>query len=184
MVTLVIGGSGSGKSAYAEDLLQAVMDEKYYLATMQVYDDEMQKKVDIHRRNRAGKGFQTIEKPVDIGQLYGKISGKAVLLECMSNLVANEMWNPASMDKQEWLDGGNETVEKMLAEKIVSEITLLGSCFEDMVIVSNNIFEDGLEYDAATKSYLRVLAMVNHQLAERADRVFEVVVGIPIAMKG
>ena len=65
MVTLVIGGSGSGKSAYAEDLLQAVMDEKYYLATMQVYDVEMQKKVDIHRRNRAGKGFQTIEKPVD-----------------------------------------------------------------------------------------------------------------------
>ena len=39
MITLVLGGSGSGKSAYAEHLLDGKTN-KYYIATMQVYDAE------------------------------------------------------------------------------------------------------------------------------------------------
>ena len=40
MMTLILGGSGSGKSAYAEDyLLRAAVDKKkYYIATMQIRD--------------------------------------------------------------------------------------------------------------------------------------------------
>ena len=60
MITLVLGGSGSGKSAYAEHLLDGKTN-KYYIATMQVYDAEGEKKVARHRRLRAGKGFVTIE---------------------------------------------------------------------------------------------------------------------------
>lgn len=43
MITLVLGGSGSGKSAYAEHLLDGKTN-KYYIATMQVYDAEGRKK--------------------------------------------------------------------------------------------------------------------------------------------
>lgn len=52
MMTLILGGSGSGKSAYAEDyLLRAAGDKnKYYIATMQIRDAEMQAKVDRHHR--------------------------------------------------------------------------------------------------------------------------------------
>ena len=52
MVTLILGGSGSGKSAYAEDYLlrMAADKKKYYIATMQVWDAEMQAKVDRHHR--------------------------------------------------------------------------------------------------------------------------------------
>ena len=184
MVTLVIGGSGSGKSAYAEHLLDDGPDEKYYLATMQVYDEEMQKKVDRHRQNREGKGFQTIEKPTDVGSLGDLVQGKAVLLECMSNLVANEMWNPDSQYTQEYGNSGNAYVETVLVDKIVKEIFQLKTCFKDIVIVSNNIFEDGVEYDAFTKCYMRVLGEVNRQIAEMSDRVVEVVVGIPLVVKG
>lgn len=58
MMTLILGGSGSGKSAYAEDyLLRAAGDKKkYYIATMQIRDAEMQAKVDRHHRLRQGKG--------------------------------------------------------------------------------------------------------------------------------
>ena len=68
MITLVLGGSGSGKSAYAEHLLDGKTN-KYYIATMQVYDAEGEKKVARHRRLRAGKGFVTIEQPRDIGEV-------------------------------------------------------------------------------------------------------------------
>ena len=57
---LVIGGSGSGKSAYAEQMAvkAAGKGSLYYVATMQVYDEEGKKKVrihEIHMEEDAGK---------------------------------------------------------------------------------------------------------------------------------
>ena len=75
-------------------------------------------------------------------------------------------------------------METVLVDKIVKEIFQLKTCFKDIVIVSNNIFEDGVEYDASTKCYMRVLGEVNRQIAEMSDRVVEVVVGIPLVVKG
>lgn len=72
MMTLILGGSGSGKSAYAEDhLLRAAGDKKkYYIATMQIRDAEMQAKVDRHHRLRQGKGFTTIEQPTELSLIH------------------------------------------------------------------------------------------------------------------
>ena len=86
MTELVIGGNGSGKSAYAEkEVLAAGCGRVYYLATMRVLDEEMERKVARHRRMRAGRGWLTIEQPVDIGQAANVISGdsSAALLECL-----------------------------------------------------------------------------------------------------
>lgn len=68
MITLVTGGSGSGKSAYAESLLSSCEGIRYYIATMQIYDAEGEKKVERHRKLRAGKGFLTIESPMNVGK--------------------------------------------------------------------------------------------------------------------
>ena len=62
MITLITGGSGSGKSAYAEKYIcyasnEKGCKEKYYIATMQVFDDEGQRKIDRHRRLRAEKAL-------------------------------------------------------------------------------------------------------------------------------
>ena len=58
MMTLILGGSGSGKSAYAEDyLLRAAGDKKkYYIATMQIRDAEMQAKVERLHYHRTTYG--------------------------------------------------------------------------------------------------------------------------------
>ena len=76
MMTLIIGGSGSGKSAFAEQYLAEIAKEekKYYIATMKIYDEEGRKKVERHRRQRAGKGFATIESPVDIEKAAQEIT--------------------------------------------------------------------------------------------------------------
>ena len=176
MMTLIIGGSGSGKSAYAEDYMVSISEDrkKYYIATMQIYDEEGKRKVERHRMLRGGKGFSTIEQPVDIGNAAEKLEDgdKTALLECISNLTANEMFL-----------GEIPGTEEVITEKIVGEIAVLNRELTHLVIVSNNVFEDGNVYDKTTMAYIRAMGRINQKLAEMADEVVEVVVGIPIVIK-
>ena len=95
MITLVTGGCGSGKSEYAENLVAGSgCPCKWYVATMEVWGNEDRRKVERHRKQRAGKGFHTIERPRGLNALRipGSPEQTAVLLECVSNLAANEMF--------------------------------------------------------------------------------------------
>lgn len=185
MMTLILGGSGSGKSAYAEDyLLRITADKqksdkseyrKYYIATMQIRDAEMQAKVARHHRLRQGKGFTTIEQPVALEKALEmlwesetQIQFVAVLLECMSNLVANEMF---SMEVQE--------AGQVVTERVLQGVDALKSQADPLVIVTNNVFEDGIVYDTGMIEYIETLGRINERLAAEADEVIEVVAGIP-----
>ena len=181
MMILILGGSGSGKSAYAEDyLLRTAGDKKkYYIATMQIWDEEMQAKVARHHRLRQGKGFTTIEQPTALEQAASQMEPEAaVLLECMSNLVANEMFSEENLSAVM-----DEAKVKQLSHEIISGVTALQDSCDILIIVTNQIFEDGIRYDASTMDYIRLLGDINRQIAERAEQVVEVVAGIPIFIK-
>ena len=93
MLTLVIGGAASGKSAYAESLVLKTGLPRYYLATMQVWDAECAARVAKHRAMRAEKQFETLECPLHLDHLA--LPGRGtVLLEDLGNLVANELYDP------------------------------------------------------------------------------------------
>ena len=53
-----------------------------------------------------------------------------------------------------------------------------------LVVVTNQVFSDGIEYDRGTMEYLQVLGEINRQIAQMADQVYEVIHGIPLALKG
>lgn len=179
MIVLVMGGSGSGKSAYAEHYIGTLSEhsEKYYIATMQVFDEEGNKKVKRHQEMRSTKQFITIEQPVCIEKAWNYMrteSGmpKTALLECISNLTANEMFS----------EKGVERVENVVSH-IVSGVAQLQKGLRDLVIVTNNVFEDGIRYDETTMAYIKAMGMINQQLAEMADVVIEVVAGIALTVK-
>lgn len=171
MITLVYGGSGSGKSAFAEDLVcKTNYSNRYYLATMKSFDEESEKRIKRHKSLRDGKGFITVESPVDIeNAIIDKDS--IVLLECMSNLVANEMFR----------DENPKTFTEC-ADKILDDVKALSKKTDELVIVTNNIFEDGISYEEGTKEYMRALGLINKTLAEISNEVYEVVVGIGIKL--
>lgn len=168
---LITGGSGSGKSAYAEAQILALNGEcRVYLATMYPYDEESRQRIARHRKMRAEKNFTTVECYRDLEKT--EIPEHAdVLLECMSNLTANEMF---------WPEGAGSDTE----EQILRGVERLRRKARNLVIVSNEIFSDGCEYDSGTKEYQRTLGKINCRLAELADRVTEVVYGIPLEVKG
>ena len=166
MIVLVTGGSGCGKSTWAERLIASMPEgQRVYIATMQVYDEESVRRVARHRAQRAHLGFATIEceqnlAAADIPQ------GSVVLLEDLVNLTANEMF-----------DGGDPS-------RIVPALESLASRCRHLVMVTNDVFSDGVQYDPSTQEYLRVLAHVNGQAARLADTVAEVVYSIPLILKG
>lgn len=196
MMVLVVGGSGSGKSSYAEKVTVSLAQEsvkeitksentslsdfklniakKYYLATMQVFDDEGRKKVERHRNLRSGKGFFTIEQPTRISGALEKMEDgdRTVLLECISNLTANEMFSEKKT-----------MTEIQVTENVIRDIKMLKEQTNHLVVVSNNVFEDGITYDETTTKYIRAMGKINQKLAALADRVVEVVEGIPVIIK-
>lgn len=170
MLILVSGGSGSGKSEFAEGLVvSSGLNERIYLATMQVWDDESVRRVERHRQMRSGKGFQTLECPTGLENLEVP-EHAAVLLEDLSNLSANEYFAPAG--------GGKAAFDRVLAgiEQAAARADLL-------VVVTNELFSDGVRYDPETAAYLELLADLNRAIAAKADQVYEVVCGIPVAWK-
>ena len=89
--TLVIGGAASGKSEYAEGLVLASPHlPRYYIATMEPFDDEGRARVEKHRKMRADKQFETVECYTGLTSVRLPRRG-TVLLECVGNLAANEL---------------------------------------------------------------------------------------------
>ena len=166
MIVLVTGGSGSGKSTWAEKLIAALPKEnRVYVATMQVYDDESVKRVARHWAQRADKGFTTIECEKDLASADIP-EGSTVLLEDLVNLMANEMF-----------DGGD-------VKRIVPALQMLAQKCRHLVMVTNDVFSDGVTYTESTREYLQQLAFINAQAAELADCVTEVVYSVPVCVKG
>lgn len=180
MIIFVYGGSGSGKSAFAEEISSHYGgSEKYYVATMKVFDEEGKERVAKHRRQREGRNFKLIEKPVLIESVctdlaQEKAAGKKIflLIECLSNLVANEMFS----------DGSIISAEKV-ADSVVKGLTEVFESADDVVVVSNNVFEDGIAYDDSVCEYMHALGKINEWMCRKADKSYEVVVGIPLEIK-
>lgn len=166
MIVLLTGGSGCGKSTYAEKLISAMpMENRVYIATMQIYDEESRQRVARHRAQRADIGFRTIECPKGLGGIALK-EGSIALLEDLPNLLANEMF-----------DGGD-------ASRIIADLDRLAVRCGHLVMVTNDIFCDGVAYTGSMEAYLRKLAAINAHAASLADYVAEVVYAIPVPLKG
>lgn len=188
MMELVTGGSGSGKSARAEEricaLHRALCKEKniriplYYIADMIPRGRETEKRIEKHRRQRAGRGFTTLEWYFDLpGKLAGEagecpadLSGACVLLECVSNLTANEMYECGG--------AGADTVNR-----IVKGVRMLRDRCAHLVVVTNDVFRESVPDSEEMTEYKKTLGAANRKLGLMADRVTEVVSGRTVCVK-
>ncbi len=177
MTALIIGGSGSGKSEYAEDLAVSFGGSRIYIATMKPWDEECENRILRHREMREKKQFETVECYRSLKKLIFKKRPSVVLLECMSNLVSNELFGL-------WEEGDIPVLDKNTAAAEIAEgIIHLERQTDHLVIVTNDVFSDGDHYSPQTNEYRKVLGSVNQLAAKRAHMVVEIVAGIPIKMK-
>ncbi len=199
MLRLIIGGSASGKSEYAERLVSSLPGKRIYAATMEPFGEEGRERIARHRKLREGKGFVTVEVPRDLGvladalrkspaqgELFREATGSEavrescnILLEDLPNLVANEMFGDGEIPVT---DVGRAEESDALFSEMIRAIEELSSISEDLTIVTGDIFSDGVRYDSATEEYRRLLAKMNCRIAEEADHVVFVTAGCPVWM--
>ena len=172
MISLVIGPNGSGKSAFAENLsLGTGNTERYYIATMSVKDEDGIRRVKRHRGMRDGKGFITLELPYSVDRALDRISkpgDSCILLECMSNLVGNEIYDNY---KRPWYKREGIPAEDEFCDALMKDIYLLSENAGNLIIVSGSYVREG-DYDKETLDYISLLDAMNEKLTAFSDSVY------------
>lgn len=165
-LTLITGGAKSGKSRFAEGLTTGA-DRRIYIATAQVWDEEMRAKIDAHRADR-GTGWTTIEAPHDIGAaLSGVKPGDVVLLDCATMWLTNVMLAETDLTAE---------VDKLLAALATSPAPV--------VVVTNELGWSIVPDNALARRFRDAQGRLNQHLAERAGLVVAVISGLPLVLKG
>lgn len=178
-IILILGGSRSGKSEYAEELALASEGPVYYLATGIVTDAEMAERVEQHRRRRPAH-WQTIEEPLKVAQAIEPIRDKqgVLLLDSLSGWVTNLLYDHNLADWQ-W-DEAREAKALSLIEGFLAE---LGNSKLRALIVGDEVGLSLVPPTAEGRAFRDLNGKANQLVAARADEVYLVVAGLPLKIK-
>lgn len=186
---LVTGGAGSGKSAYAEGIIETMAaalsvncpsTKKIYLATMHRDESaDFKERLRRHLALREGKNFVTWEQENSISALLPRITPhQVILLEDLSNLLANEMYGTGAVLSQA------EPDDTALKAHIVAPILRMAEKSRGLVVVTNELFTDDIPKDPSTRLFVHNLARANTLLAAHSAAFTEVICGLPIKHRG
>ena len=166
-LTLILGGAASGKSVFAESLVLKEKLEPVYIATAQVFDNEMAEKVARHRAQR-GDRWITIEEPLAVAEALKQSSGtQAVLIDCVTLWLTNIL-----------LD------DRDIAAESNSLMKALAGCAAPIVIVSNEVGYGIVPENALSRRFRNAQGRLNQDIAAQADCVVSVMAGLPMVLKG
>ncbi|HET9934973.1 MAG TPA: bifunctional adenosylcobinamide kinase/adenosylcobinamide-phosphate guanylyltransferase [Methyloceanibacter sp.] len=165
-ITLILGGARSGKSRYAERLIESEPAPWIYLATAEAHDGEMERRIAEHRARR-DRRWQTIEAPHDLAEALAALpSRSAVLVDCLTLWLSNRLLADADIDRE------IEGLERALASHDGA-----------VVMVSNDVGSGIVPDNALARRFRDLQGVINQRIAAKASRVVLMVAGLPLAVK-
>lgn len=170
-VTLVLGGCKSGKSRHALDLAEKHGDRRLFLATCVPHDDEMRRRVALHKQERSDT-WRTIEVPLDLCESiagHGN-EGNVLLVDCLTLWITNLLM--ASENEAQIL----RQVDRL------AEVLGLVSC--PVVLVSNEVGAGIVPENRLARLFRDMAGIANQKIAAVSDRVVLMVAGIAVTVKG
>lgn len=165
--TFVLGGAASGKSEWAENYIMSSGLQVIYLATGQIWDDETDLRVQVHK-NRRDDRWTTVEEPFDLGPPLAALAADTpVLIDCATMWLSNQMMAEAN------LGVATETL-----------VTALRACPAPWVIVSNEVGHGIVPDNKLARQFREAQGRLNIALAREADLAVMVIAGLPQVLKG
>ena len=178
---LIIGGAGSGKSHFAQELAPKLGKPVLFVATAEAGDEEMLQRIEQHKRKRPA-AWSTLEATSHLGsQIVAKI-GKAqvVIVDCITLLV-NNIFNQYRDQSAERIDA------PLIEERLMAEVDELIGCIKRLdasfIIVSNEVGLGLVPANRMGRLYRDLLAKANQMLAQAADDAYLMVAGLPLQIK-
>lgn len=166
-LTLVLGGARSGKSAFAERILQDYPKPWAYIATAEAHDDEMRDRICEHQ-SRRGEGWVTYEAPLNLSTVLQTGAAKQpALVDCLTLWLSNIM-----------LAGQDVAAE---TSNLVDALKLRVA---PAVLVSNEVGLGIVPDNALARAFRDEAGRLNQRIALEADRVVFVAAGLPLTLKG
>lgn len=167
-VTLVLGGARSGKSIFAEDLVKKSGLAPIYIATSEIYDAEMQARVDTHRARR-GPEWTTVHAPDLLEKTIEDyaVPGNGIIVDCMTLWLTNLMMAEAHIEVR------CDALVKVL------------SCVKTpVVLVSNEVGLGIVPDNKMARDFRDHAGRLHQQIAAVSKQVYFVAAGLPLTMKG
>lgn len=169
-ITLIIGGGRSGKSRYGEALAKAIEGERLYIATAEVTDEEMAKRIEAHQKRRHGLFNKTIEEPLDLAKALAKTGGvSVVLLDCLTVWLGNVLYRRGLLDHYSEVE---EFIEALKHNQT------------NLIIITNEVGQGIIPATQLSRHYRDHAGWLNQAIAQIADKVVWMVAGIPVYVKG
>jgi len=167
-ITLVLGGARSGKSAFAEALVEKASPERLYIATGQAWDEEMRVRIASHQ-SRRGQGWETIEAPLDLARALADNArpDRPILVDCLTLWVTNLMLG-----------------EHDIARAFDELAAMLSGIKAPVVFVSNEVGLGIVPDNAMARAFRDHAGRLHQSIASLADEVYFVAAGLPLKMKG
>lgn len=178
-LSLVLGGSRSGKSQFAEEIATRSDKRVTYIATAAIFDEEMAARVKLHRERRA-KDWLTIEEERNVLEVLNQGGeGDIFLLDCATVWLSNLLFYQQSLAP----NTPAQAIEKQLMA-MVTDLTETTKSGLDLIVVSNEIGLGVVPEHYLGRLFRDLAGKANQLLATRADSVYLVVAGIPMEIKG
>lgn len=177
--TLVLGGTRSGKSSFAEKLAQNLSERVLYLATATVYDEEMVMRVKQHRQRRPAC-WVTVEESKELAGALEKYAREydVILIDCLTLWLTNLLLEDGAPDNVVW-----QEKEAIILRQVEKVARICQGAASNVIIVSNEV-SLGIVPDTSLGRQFRDLAgAANQIMAQYANEVYLVVAGLPIELK-
>ncbi len=183
-IVFITGGARSGKSTFAESMLNA-HDNVVYIATAIPFDEEMKERIKIHR-SRRNSNWQTFESYKNIASIISKADENTgyILLDCLTIMISNLMIIENGMEEENINSESAKKTEKII-ESEIQNIIISAKKFKGKTIIVSNEVGMSIVPAAPLGRYFRdVAGRSNQTVAQSADEVYLMISGIPVKIKG
>lgn len=173
-IILITGGARSGKSRHAQRLAEAMPGKKLFVATCPVTDEEMGERIERHRLDRQGAGWQTVEETVDLEQiLLGYQDSEVVLLDCLTLWLNNLLFT----------DSANSLDEAAVSARVKKIIAACAGRSGKVIMVTNEVGLGIVPENSLARRYRDLVGRCNQEVAAAAAQVIMTICGIPLNVK-
>jgi adenosylcobinamide kinase/adenosylcobinamide-phosphate guanylyltransferase len=175
-IALITGGSRSGKSGHAQRAAESLEGPRVYVATCPVIDAEMEERIAKHREARRGRGWETIEEPLDLAGAVGRAGAYRVLLVDCLTLWANNLLYEAERQ-------GRRFTEEEMTRQCRELIAACAAHPGEVILVTNELGMGIVPESDMARRFRDIAGRCNQEMAAAAQAVTFVVSGIPLKLK-